>query len=170
MRRCISVRDYPQAATDICWRRASSAVGTQHPREVWLAVDRCAAIPKVDVAPVRVVRISGAALTAGIDEHDIEGVTVHVQIDVGFGDAITPAALDLDFPTLLVNMPSPNALAPLTETIVPEKVEAMVDLGRSNSRMKDFTDLPMAARRVALDGDPLVAAIRATFDADIRRA
>jgi hypothetical protein len=88
---------------------------------------------------------------------------IHVQIDVGFGDAITPAALDLEFPTLLVNMPSPNVLAYPTETIVAEKVEAMVDLGRSNSRIKDFTDLAMAARRVAFDGDALVAAIRATF-------
>jgi hypothetical protein len=44
---------------------------------------------------------------------------IHVQIDVGFGDAITPAALDLDFPTLLVNMPGPNVLAYPTETILP---------------------------------------------------
>jgi predicted transcriptional regulator of viral defense system len=54
------------------------ALGTQHPREVWLAVDRRAAIPKLDVAPLRVVRVTGAALTAGIDEHEIEGVTVRV--------------------------------------------------------------------------------------------
>jgi predicted transcriptional regulator of viral defense system len=54
------------------------AIGTQHPREVWMAVDRRAAIPKIDVAPVRIVRISGVALTAGIEEHDIEGVTVRV--------------------------------------------------------------------------------------------
>lgn len=88
---------------------------------------------------------------------------IHVQIDIGFGDAITPAALDLEFPTLLVNMPTPNVLSYPTETIVAEKVEAMVDLGRSNSRMKDFTDLAMAARRVAFDGEAMVAAMRATF-------
>lgn len=99
-----------------------------------------------------------AVMQAGLAE-----ARIHVQIDVGFGDAITPAALDLDLPTLLVNMPSPNVLAYPTETIVAEKVEAMVDLGRSNSRMKDFTDLAMAARRVTFDGDTLVAAIRATF-------
>jgi hypothetical protein len=46
---------------------------------------------------------------------------------------------------------------------VAEKAEAMVDLGISNSRMKDFTDVAMAARRVAFDGDTLVAALRATF-------
>lgn len=54
------------------------SIGTQNPRDVWLAVDRRAAIPKIDFTPVRIVRISGAALTAGIDEHDIEGVTVRV--------------------------------------------------------------------------------------------
>lgn len=54
------------------------SIGTQNARDVWLAVDRRAAIPKIDFTPVRIVRISGAALTAGIDEHDIEGVTVRV--------------------------------------------------------------------------------------------
>ena len=88
---------------------------------------------------------------------------IHVQIDVGFGDAITPAATDLDFPTLLADMPSPNVLAYPTETIVAEKVEAMVHLGLSNSRMKDFTDLAIAARRTDFEGSTLAAAIRATF-------
>jgi predicted nucleotidyltransferase component of viral defense system len=88
---------------------------------------------------------------------------IHVQIDVGFGDAITPAPTDLEFPTLLADMPSPNVLAYPTETIVAEKLEAMVHLGLSNSRMKDFTDLAIAARRTAFDGSTLVAAIRATF-------
>jgi predicted nucleotidyltransferase component of viral defense system len=88
---------------------------------------------------------------------------IHVQIDVGFGDAITPAATGLQFPTLLADMPSPDVLAYPTETIVAEKVEAMVHLGLSNSRMKDFTDLVIAARRTAFDGGTLVAAIRATF-------
>jgi predicted nucleotidyltransferase component of viral defense system len=88
---------------------------------------------------------------------------IHVQIDVGFGDAITPGATDLEFPTLLDEMPSPIVLAYPTETIVAEKTEAMVDLGISNSRMKDFTDIAMAARRVTFDGGVLVAALQATF-------
>lgn len=54
------------------------AIGKQHPREVWLAVDRRAGVPRLDIAPVRVVRVSGAALTTGVDEHDVEGVTVRV--------------------------------------------------------------------------------------------
>lgn len=53
-------------------------LGSQHPREVWLAVNRRAAIPKLDVAPVRIVRMTGAAMTSGVEEHEIEGVTVRV--------------------------------------------------------------------------------------------
>jgi predicted transcriptional regulator of viral defense system len=53
-------------------------LGTQNPREVWLAVDRRAGIPRVDFTPVRTVRISGAVLTNGIEEHDVDGVRVRV--------------------------------------------------------------------------------------------
>jgi hypothetical protein len=88
---------------------------------------------------------------------------IHVQIDVGFGDAITPAATNMNFPTLLDGMASPNVLAYPNETIVAEKAEAIVDLGLSNSRLKDFTDIAMAARRWTFDGDTLVAALQATF-------
>ena len=88
---------------------------------------------------------------------------IHIQIDVGFGDAITPGPTSLQFPTLLTGMPAPNVLAYPTETIIAEKVEAMVDLGLSNSRMKDFTDVAIAARRAPFDGGMPVAAIQATF-------
>jgi len=53
-------------------------LGTQHPREVWVAVDRRAGIPRLDFTPVRTVRISGAALTEGIEERDVDGVRVRV--------------------------------------------------------------------------------------------
>ena len=53
-------------------------LGTQNPREVWLAVDRRGGIPRVDFARIRLVRISGAALTSGIDVHNIENVAVRI--------------------------------------------------------------------------------------------
>jgi predicted transcriptional regulator of viral defense system len=53
-------------------------LGTQNPREVWLAIDRRAGIPRVDFTPVRLVRVSGAALTSGIEEHNVDGVRVRV--------------------------------------------------------------------------------------------
>jgi predicted transcriptional regulator of viral defense system len=53
-------------------------LGTQNPRDVWVAIDRRAGIPRVDFARIRLVRISGAALTSGIDQHTIEHVTVRI--------------------------------------------------------------------------------------------
>jgi predicted transcriptional regulator of viral defense system len=53
-------------------------LGTEHPREVWLAIDRRTGIPRIDFTPVRIVRISGPALVTGVDEHEIEGATVRI--------------------------------------------------------------------------------------------
>jgi predicted transcriptional regulator of viral defense system len=53
-------------------------LGTQNPHEVWLAVDRRGGIPRVDFARIRLVRVSGAALTSGIDVHNIENVAVRI--------------------------------------------------------------------------------------------
>jgi len=53
-------------------------LGTQNPREVWLAIDRRAGVPRVDFTPVRMIRVSGAALTSGIEAHKVDGVRVRV--------------------------------------------------------------------------------------------
>ncbi len=53
-------------------------LGTQNPREVWLAIDRRAGIPRVDFTPVRVFRVSGAALTSGIEEHKVDCIRVRI--------------------------------------------------------------------------------------------
>jgi predicted transcriptional regulator of viral defense system len=51
---------------------------TQAPFEVWLAIDNKAATPKLDYPPLRLVRFSGVALTEGVEEHAVDGVTVRV--------------------------------------------------------------------------------------------
>lgn len=51
---------------------------TQVPFEVWMAIDEKARLPRVDYPPLRIVRFSGTALTSGVQEHAIEGVTVRV--------------------------------------------------------------------------------------------
>ncbi len=51
---------------------------TQSPFEVWMAIDEKARQPKFDYPPLRIVRFSGDALTFGVEEHEVEGVTVHV--------------------------------------------------------------------------------------------
>jgi len=87
---------------------------------------------------------------------------IPLQIDIGFGDAVTPEPERIEFPTLL-DAPPPKLLAYPRYTMVAEKVEAMVRLGMANSRMKDFYDLWMMSRLFKFDGRTLCNAIRNTF-------
>jgi predicted nucleotidyltransferase component of viral defense system len=87
-----------------------------------------------------------------------------LQIDVGFGDAITPGPVWLDLPPLLLGLGSPHLLAYNDETTVAEKFHAMVRLGAANSRMKDFHDLYRFAVTTSFDGRSLYAAVLRTFD------
>ena len=48
------------------------------PHEVWIAIDRRAARPRITHLKMRIMRFSGQALTEGIDEHIIEGVQVKI--------------------------------------------------------------------------------------------
>ncbi len=93
----------------------------------------------------------------------LDSARVRLQIDVGFGDVITPEALAVEFPPLL-EFPAPRLRAYPRETVVAEKLEAMVHLGLANSRMKDFYDLVVLSRMFEFDGELLVRAIRATFE------
>ena len=86
-----------------------------------------------------------------------------LQIDVGFGDATVPPPSTIEFPTLLP-FPAPMILAYARETVVAEKLHAMVDLGMANTRMKDFFDLWFLSREFEFEGASLVAAIRSTFE------
>jgi len=87
---------------------------------------------------------------------------IPIQVDIGFGDAVTPASKRIDYPSLL-GFPAPKLRAYPKETVVAEKFEAMVSLGITNSRMKDFYDLWMIARDFEFDGEILSKAIQATF-------
>ncbi len=88
---------------------------------------------------------------------------IPLQVDVGFGDAITPAPTVSTFPTLLP-LSAPRLRTYPRETVVAEKFQAMVALGLANTRMKDFFDLWTLAHRFAFDGPTLAAALRATFE------
>ena len=87
---------------------------------------------------------------------------VPIQIDVGAGDMVTPAPENSVFPALL-DFPAPHIRSYSVYTVVAEKFEAMVKLGITNSRMKDFYDLWFLSRRFEFDGDTLRQAIHATF-------
>lgn len=86
-----------------------------------------------------------------------------LQLDVGYGDAVTPAPLETELPTLLEGMPAPRLRVYPRETVVAEKLEAIASLGLGNSRMKDYFDLRALLREGQLEPKLLVQAIAATF-------
>jgi hypothetical protein len=87
---------------------------------------------------------------------------IPVQVDVAFGDVVTPKPRTIRYPALL-EFPAPTIRACPRETVVAEKFQAMVMLGIANSRMKDFYDLYVLVREFTFDGDTVVRAIKATF-------
>lgn len=87
---------------------------------------------------------------------------IPVQIDVGVGDAVTPAPETATFPALL-DFPAPRVRMYPVYTVVAEKFEAMVKLGIANTRMKDFHDVWFLAHRFEFDDPTLRKAIEATF-------
>lgn len=93
----------------------------------------------------------------------LERAKITMQVDIGFGDVIVPAPTEIQYPTLL-NFPSPRLRAYPRETVVAEKLEALVKLGMTNTRMKDFYDLWRLSRDFDFDGTLLVEAIKSTFE------
>lgn len=85
------------------------------------------------------------------------------QVDVGFGDAVTPGPTDAVYPVLLDDLPAPRLRTYPVYTVVAEKLHAIVVLGMVNSRLKDYLDLVVMMEREALDEPTLALAIAATF-------
>lgn len=88
---------------------------------------------------------------------------IPVQIDIGFGDAVTPGIVDLEFPVLL-DAPAPTVRAYPKETVLAEKLQAIVILGAVNTRIKDYYDLLALARLFDFHGAVVRDAIVATFE------
>jgi predicted nucleotidyltransferase component of viral defense system len=88
---------------------------------------------------------------------------IRIQVDVGFGDVVTPKAKPVEYPVLL-DFPAPRIQAYPKETLIAEKLQAMVALGMANSRMKDYYDIYVLSQTFSFDGHDLVNAITATFE------
>tara|TARA_R110002049_G_scaffold65710_4_gene172282 strand:+ start:19638 stop:20531 length:894 start_codon:yes stop_codon:yes gene_type:complete len=108
------------------------------------------------------------------EDADYEGVRVRcrgllgkarvtMQIDIGFGDKVHPNVVQADYPVLL-DRPTPSLRMYPQETVVAEKVEAMVYFGSLNSRMKDFYDVWRLSRQYEFEDSVLREAIKQTFD------
>jgi hypothetical protein len=92
----------------------------------------------------------------------LAGARIPVQVDLGFGDVVTPRPETITYPVLL-DAPAPQLKAYPRETVIAEKLEAMVSLGLTNSRMKDFLDVAFLAKTFDFDGSLLMSAVVATF-------
>lgn len=89
---------------------------------------------------------------------------VPLKVDVGFGNVITPDAKMMEIPTLLVeSVPRPVIKSYPLETVIAEKLHAMVQFGSENTRVKDHFDLLLLSRIHEFDGQLIVDAIRKTF-------
>lgn len=108
------------------------------------------------------------------EDADYEGVRIKftgflgkaripMQVDIGFGDVIFPKPKTINYPAIL-DFPSPHLKGYTIESVVAEKFEAMIKLGRLNSRMKDFYDIWLMTRQFQFKGEELTQAIRRTFE------
>lgn len=85
------------------------------------------------------------------------------QIDIGFGDAVTPGPVQSEYPVLLEDFPAPRLRTYPVYTVISEKLHAIALLGMTNSRVKDYLDLWVMLDRESLNMNTLAQAISATF-------
>jgi predicted nucleotidyltransferase component of viral defense system len=93
----------------------------------------------------------------------IDGARILIQVDIGFGDIITPGPVEIAYPVLL-DAPAPHLRAYPMATVAAEKFNAIVVLGIANSRLKDFYDLWLISSTFEFNGAELCAAVQRTFE------
>lgn len=121
---------------------------------------------RFDAQSIRAAEIRKEANYAGIRVTLlawIDGARCPVQVDVGYGDAVTPAPESVEYPVMLQEFPAPRLRVYPRYTVVAEKLDAMITLGVANSRMKDYFDLWVLAQHSDFDGAVLRQAIDATL-------
>lgn len=94
---------------------------------------------------------------------DLARARCRTQIDIGFGDAITPGPVQATYPVPISDFPAPSLRTCPVYTVVAEKLHAIALLGMTNSRLKDYLDISLLLNHEALDVDILAATIDATF-------
>ncbi|MBK9352518.1 MAG: nucleotidyl transferase AbiEii/AbiGii toxin family protein [Bacteroidetes bacterium] len=96
-------------------------------------------------------------------ETTFDTIKQHIQIDIGFGDVITPSPININYPVILDEFSEPILKAYNSETAIAEKLHAMVMLANFNSRMKDFYDVYKLIENNDFNRILLKDAIQATF-------
>jgi hypothetical protein len=119
-----------------------------------------------DIGGIKGGEIRKAAGYSGIRidiRANLDGANISLQVDIGFGDAVTPGPEDVNYPVLLDDLPAPALKAYPKCTVVAEKVHAICLLGMANTRLKDYFDLDVLLSEGVLDQAQMHDAIEATF-------
>ncbi len=94
----------------------------------------------------------------------LDGARIALQVDIGFGDAVTPAPQTITYPVLLDEFPAPQLRAYPKCTVIAEKFHAVCLLGLANTRMKDYFDLWVLLNDTTIDRLDVRRAIQATLE------
>lgn len=94
----------------------------------------------------------------------VDGARCPVQVDVGYGDAVTPDPETVDYPVIFTEFPAPRLKVYPRYSVVAEKLEAMISLGMANTRMKDYFDLWVLCKNSDFEGTVLQQAVSATLN------
>mgnify|MGYP000954263830 CR=1 FL=1 len=129
-----------------------------------VAVDDGIVFDPASVAAEEIRKDAGYAGARIFISGELARARCKTQIDIGFGDAVTPGPVDATYPVLLADLPAPRLRTYPVYTVVAEKLHAIALLGMTNSRLKDYLDLSVLLDREALDTDLLAQAIKATFE------
>jgi len=118
-----------------------------------------------DLSTLRVRAIAELKKYSGVNVSIVallERTRIPVSIDIGFGDVIYPAKVEMEFPVVLSDEP-PRIYAYSLYSSIAEKFEAIVSLAYDNSRFKDFYDLYVLSGAFDYDGAQLIQALKETF-------
>lgn len=138
---------------------------------IFIVKELCERIPSVDDGiTFSPTSISGEVMQL---QREYEGVRIRfkaqlgsaripMQIDIGFGDIVTPFPDDIEYPTLL-DLPAPKLKAYPPQTVIAEKIHTMVEKGDSNSRIKDYYDVWLLFRQTGISLPGLRLALLRTF-------
>lgn len=96
-------------------------------------------------------------------EARLKNTRVPILIDIGFGDPVHPAPLDLDYPRLLPDLPPAHIRTYPPESVIAEKFDAIVRFDADTTRLKDHYDIWAISETFPFEAETLTEAVRRTL-------
>lgn len=87
---------------------------------------------------------------------------VKLRLDINFGDPVTPAPRTVELPALRPGTPPIRILGYPIETVLAEKLVTAIELGRANTRVRDFVDIYLLTGTQTVECGSLRDALGAT--------